>query len=143
MAIPKNQVRSRNTIDQHEHCDDADAKRVMIVDQNGNPIDSGNPLPTTTVLSSAKVPKIFEVDMPLADTEYEFEFPENTRMFVLKFIKNKRNIQYTYVATESGTKYSIIRPGNNLSIEDLLLGSGEVTIYFQSKQANNKALFDV
>lgn len=44
-GIPNNQVKPVNTIIQSEHCDDADAKRAKLVDENGDPINSSNPLP--------------------------------------------------------------------------------------------------
>jgi hypothetical protein len=34
--IPKNQVRTRNSIEQHEHEDNADARRVVLVDNLGD-----------------------------------------------------------------------------------------------------------
>lgn len=43
--IPKNQIKSRNTIEQREHEDQAAARRVTIVDQDGNFQDSTNPVP--------------------------------------------------------------------------------------------------
>jgi len=46
-GIPKNQVRSMTAMAQDEHCDDADAKRVKIVDEDGEPINDTNPLPTS------------------------------------------------------------------------------------------------
>jgi len=48
MALPKNQVRTPNTLNQHEHEDDADAKRVTLVDQDGDFLDNDNPQPTLT-----------------------------------------------------------------------------------------------
>lgn len=33
--IPKNQIKSRNTIEQREHEDDASARRVILVDPDG------------------------------------------------------------------------------------------------------------
>lgn len=43
-GIPKNQLKTRNTIIQSEHEDDADAKRVLIVDELGNFNSPENPL---------------------------------------------------------------------------------------------------
>lgn len=41
--IPKNQIKSRNTIEQREHEDDASARRVVAVDLSGNFIGQQNP----------------------------------------------------------------------------------------------------
>lgn len=43
-TIPKNQVRTRNSIEQHEHEDNADARRVTIVDRDGIFNDTQHPL---------------------------------------------------------------------------------------------------
>lgn len=43
--IPNNQIKSRNTIEQREHQDDAAARRVLNVDADGNPITADNRLP--------------------------------------------------------------------------------------------------
>lgn len=49
--IPGNQIRSRNSIEQREHEDKAAARRVILVDEDGNPVNSDNPLPTDAVLN--------------------------------------------------------------------------------------------
>lgn len=48
--IPKNQIKSRNTIEQREHEDKAAARRVLLVDDEGVPYDESYPLPTSAVL---------------------------------------------------------------------------------------------
>lgn len=48
--IRGNQITDQRTIIQNEHEERADAKRVLVVDQDGNPITSSNPLPTTAVI---------------------------------------------------------------------------------------------
>lgn len=50
-GIPKNQIRSINKITEHEHEDNADAKRVVLVDENGEFISESNPLPTSAEFS--------------------------------------------------------------------------------------------
>jgi len=44
-GLPKNQIRTVNTIIQREHEDNADAKRVLLVDETGAPISDTNKLP--------------------------------------------------------------------------------------------------
>ena len=48
--IRNNQIKSINTMIQDEHEDSADAKRVLLVDEDGNPINSENPLQTTAIV---------------------------------------------------------------------------------------------
>lgn len=49
--IRGNQITDPRTITQNEHEERADAKRVLIVDEDGNPINETNPLNTTAVLN--------------------------------------------------------------------------------------------
>lgn len=49
--IRDNQVKSINNIHQDEHQDSADAKRVLLVDENGNVINEANPLPTNATFT--------------------------------------------------------------------------------------------
>ena len=44
---PKDKVKSLNSMQQSEHQDAADAKRVILVDENGDPYNSSNALPVT------------------------------------------------------------------------------------------------
>ena len=49
--IRGNQITDPRTITQNEHDERSDAKRVLIVDEDGNPINELNPLNTTAVLN--------------------------------------------------------------------------------------------
>lgn len=49
--IPKNQIKSRNVIEQREHQDDAAARRVILIDEFGNPFNDTNPLPAQAVIN--------------------------------------------------------------------------------------------
>lgn len=143
--IPNNQIRSRNTIEQHEHCDDASARRVKIVDEYGNAINDGNPLAVNATVSGAadaRSPFIFRIAMPSADTEYEFQFPLNTDQFILRPLKNKGLVKFSYIIGETNTAYDIIKPGNTLPKTDLKL-SGTTKIFFQSPIPNNTMLIQV
>lgn len=68
--IPNNQVRSRNKIEQHEHCDDANARRIKAVDTDGNPITIDNPFPV--ILSNGMEPIHVEVtDLSVQLTHFD------------------------------------------------------------------------
>jgi hypothetical protein len=49
--IRGNRITDQRTIIQNEHEESADAKRVLIVDENGNPINASNPLPTNATFT--------------------------------------------------------------------------------------------
>ncbi len=55
MSIPKNQIRSRNVIEQHEHEDNASARRVVFVGPDGNFIGHDPTVPLNVRLSDGSV----------------------------------------------------------------------------------------
>ena len=51
--IRGNQITDQRTIIQNEHDEKSDAKRVLIVDENGNPVNEDNPLPTNATFTGS------------------------------------------------------------------------------------------
>lgn len=133
--IPKNQVRSRNSIEQHEHEDQADARRVVLVDKCGEFIDSGNRLPVDAIVhlgSGADEPTIFNVNAALADTEYSQLLPDKTKHFMIKVRNNDAIMKLAFIAGDTSIKYVSVGYGNSYFIGDV-----EVTgmiIYFQTNK---------
>lgn len=139
--LPKNQVRSRGKIDQHEHCDDADARRVKIVDEVGDAINSGNRLPVDAVVNIAPgagvdEATIYNVSVVTANVEVSLALPADLAQLKLRIREPNRAavIQYTFDAGQSGTTYYSVKPGNTEVISDISF-SGE-TLYFQTTQSN-------
>jgi hypothetical protein len=78
-------------------------------------------------------PAIFNFAMPLANTEYGFTFPVNTRRYTLV---NRTNgmIKYSFIPGDSGIIYRTIPPGT-ASIQTNL-SKPSITIYLQSPSSN-------
>jgi len=138
--IPKNQVRSRNKIEQHEHSDAADARRVLPVDENGNPINAGNPLPVDVTISGesrAKTPFIYAISAATAGQEYSQLLPDNTAQIMLQCRKSEPTIRVAYAPNgTNGDEYWTVKPGNDYKEDNKkLIGK---TIYFQTNKDNQK-----
>lgn len=84
MAIPHNQLRSRNVIEQHEHCDEADARRIKHVDEFGSPINTQNPLPVRLTDGSLNIGSVnaqLEVQLShAADTPDPGDVPDSVQI---------------------------------------------------------------
>lgn len=135
--IPKNQVLTINTITQREHEDDAAARRSVLVDECGNPINEDNPLDITgdinVVVNPADTPVIANIPVALANTEALYAFPAGTSRFTLKVREGNAIIRYAWIAGDSGTDFITLPYGNQLDIRDVIL-TGK-TIYFQLSKA--------
>lgn len=136
MSLPLNKVRSIGTIEQHEHEDSASARRVLPVDEQGNPINADNPLPVDVTISGESKPDnptIFRVAVALANTEYSQLLPDKTAKFEIRVVELAK-LQFAFKINESGTNYFTIRPGTTYFNDDLnLVGK---SVYFQANKAN-------
>lgn len=134
MSLPKNQIRNPNSIRQAEHEDAADARRVLPVDVNGEPISLGNPLPVTGVTIEATYPDtsvIFNELVAVANSEVSVLIPAKTKMFTISTRTNKAIVlKYSFVASESATKYVTVKPGTIKEIRDISFDV-DTPIYFQ------------
>ncbi len=74
-------------------------------------------------------PKIDNVAMPTAATEYSYAVPVETNKILLKLRSTTSSFQLSYVAGETGTNYVTIGAGSAKTIDEL---KGGMTIYFQS-----------
>lgn len=134
--IPKNQVISRNSIEQREHEDAAAARRVLLVDEEGSAINENNPLPASVTIQGETQPdelEIFNLSALAANTEYSQQLPDNTSKFYLKARGNAK-LQFAFAAGESGTKFWTVFPGETYPVDGLKL-SGK-TIYVRSSKPN-------
>lgn len=133
--IPKNQIKSRNTIEQREHEDTAAARRVVPVDQDGDYFGtSGNPIyviPTTA--PSASDPDIFNVDVVNANQEYNQLLPDHTNALLIRVRDGEAKLQVAFNAGETGTKFITVSAGNNFYVSGVdLVGK---SIYFQASKS--------
>lgn len=138
MAIPKNKIRTRNNIEQHEHEDQADARRVVNVDENGEFQGTPeNPINVTGQLDiglGALNVNIFNISVPLANTEQFFAIPSNTKKLEIKIREGSGIIKYAFTSGNSSTNFITVKQGNKEVIEDINF-TGK-TLYFQTNKDN-------
>lgn len=137
-GIPKNQVRSRNVIEQAEHEDIADARRVLLVDKAGNTIgdSSGNPVFIEGNISvtegGASQPNVVNIELPAMDTEYDFTIPQGARRYSFRARGNAK-LTFNYVAASS--EFMTLYPGKIYEVNNLNL-TNFLTIFVKSNKNN-------
>lgn len=80
-----------------------------------------------TLESSSRVAFIENIVMPLANTEYSFTLPDNTKRFTIKLREDNAELKIKY---SSGGDYFILNRGN--SYDEMELDTNNVTIYFET-----------
>lgn len=137
VGLPKRQIRSIGAIEQHEHEDNASARRVVLVDFDGNPIDDQNPLSISGTISvavdSADTPTIYNLDVPNPNTEYSQVLPNNTKKLLIKSRIHNATLQFSFENGESATNFITVPFGTFYESDGLLLV--EKTLYVQSTKA--------
>jgi hypothetical protein len=133
--IRENQVKGINNIQQDEHQDSADAKRVLEVDESGNPYNSTNrkPVEATVNLTASKPgnPVIFNSLVTTANTQYSIILPDKTERFTVS-VRSKRAItlQYSFITGQTNTNFVTVPPGSTREITNIGL-SGVKNLYFE------------
>ena len=134
VGLPKRQIRSIGAIEQHEHEDNASARRVVLVDIDGNPITDQNPVPISGTISvavdSADTPTIYNLDVLVANTEYSQVLPSNTKKLLIKSRVHNATLQFAFAVGQSGTNFVSIPFGAFYESEGLLLVGK--TLYIRS-----------
>jgi hypothetical protein len=127
----KLKINTDGSIDSNVEIDAADGDNIAISDGVNdlliNPDGSinANINPSTTPIITNQI-------ATLANTEYSYTFPMNTKKFSLRTRGNAK-IQLAFVSLQSGTNFITISPGNSYEEKDLKLVS--VTAYFQLNKA--------
>lgn len=78
-------------------------------------------------------PKIENVAMTSANTEYSYAIPSGVNKILIKLRANNVDLKLSYTSGESGTTYLTIPAGSSKSIDDI---KGGLTIYFQAASAS-------
>jgi hypothetical protein len=140
--IPKNQIYSRNTIEQREHEDDAAARRVIPVDECGDPINEENPLPVSGTfvieVGVATNPNVFNFLATSINVEYQLVIPDDTKRYIFK-TREKAKVQIAFEPGESNTNYFTLKPGVSHSEENIKTTSK--VIYFRVAKPNTTIEF--
>lgn len=83
-------------------------------------------------IQGATTPTIQNTTLTVAGDEYPVAIPDGTKFFTIK-ARGTEKLQYAYVASESGTNYITIWPGDERLIKNL--STSALTIYVQSSTA--------
>ena len=79
---------------------------------------------------TGREPKIYNVSVPLANTEVSQALSDTTKKFTIKLRAGVGSLKFAFTATESASNYITVPPGCSYTDTDLQLSSK--TIYFQS-----------
>ena len=111
-----------------------DKDPVRVVDSDGDElnINPDGSINTTVSLSSLTAPVIANIPLILANTEYSYTFPTNTKKFRLN-VRGNAKLQFAFISGNTNTQYISVFPGNSHEETGLNIAS---TIYFQSNKAN-------
>lgn len=78
-------------------------------------------------------PTIYNLSVPLANTEVSQALPTNFKKLLVRCRGNART-QFSFTSGQSGTNYITIPMGSSYSADGLMVASG--TIYLQTSQAS-------
>lgn len=84
--------------------------------------------------------KITHVSCPVADTEVSHTLSANVQKIFI-FPLTKANIKFSFVATESGSKYVLIPKNNSFTIDDIKFPGS--TLYLQCDIINTVIVFEL
>lgn len=134
-SIPKNQITSRGTMEQQQHEEAAWAKRVLQVDETGNPYNASNRFPVDVIITPGggiTTPTIFNVTATLANTEYSQALPTATKQFFVKVRDGLSKLQLAFNPGDSATNYVTVAMGS-VYIEENVSLTGK-TLYFRTNK---------
>ena len=124
------------------------AKRVCVVDQCGRkykgivdnqgtlrfPVDANITVENLHVdIDNANKANIENINVAVADSEFSYTFPAQTKKFAIKVRDGKADLRLSYGVGETTTKYVKIRRGNSHSV-DAIDPEDPFTIYLQSSK---------
>lgn len=129
----KFKINADGSIDANIELDASDGDNVAIADPTtGNKLKVESDGSINANINPATTPLVINQIATLANTEYSYTFPANTKKFSLRTRGNAK-IQLSFVSSQSGTNFITISPGNSYEEKDLKLVS--VTAYFQLNKA--------
>lgn len=117
------------TLEKRKFQEDADGDVAVNVICNPDP---ENPQNTNAPLQNVLIKR---VAIAIANTEQSYVIPDGTRAYTLRNESKKDVIQWTFTATESGTQYRTLYPGESVEKDGLYLLTK--TLYFQSAGAGD------
>jgi len=126
MTLPRNRAQRDNEAFEENSGDQGVDRRVVVKNTAGDPANvSFTPSPSAITIYNKAVPS--------ADTEVSQSINSNTRQLIIR-ARGNTVIKFSFVATESGTKFTTIPVGSSLSLDNINLSSA--TIYLQTSKAS-------
>jgi len=98
--------------------------------------DSGTDTVDFTFVPGNTVTTIFNVSAPTAGVEVSQALPANSTGFVMQVRNDNEStakLQFSFVITESGTKFATVHPGSSYSDEKSRVAE---TVFFQTNKAS-------
>lgn len=92
---------------------------------------------TNVVVSGSTSPQVARVSIVLANTEYSYALPTNTKKYTIRLLGSQQ-LKVAFQAGQSGTDY-IPLPANGIHWEDGLSLTG-ISLYFQSPSSSQLAI---
>lgn len=79
-------------------------------------------------------PTVFNLSMPVANTEYNYTFPAALKQFTLK-PRGLSSLKLAYVSGETASNFATV-PAGAFYHENAILRSATLTVYIQANKAN-------
>lgn len=86
--------------------------------------------------AAASLPVVVNIDLTVANTEYSYTLPANTKRFLIK-LRGQAFLKLAFGAGTSGTVFVTIPPNANYAETELLVPS--LTLFFQSPTSTQLA----
>jgi hypothetical protein len=125
-------INSDGSIDCNVKVDAADGDNVAIKDSNGDELNINPDGSLNVVFNPLTTPNIQNITTVLANTEYSYTFPINTKKFKIRARGNAK-LQLAYTLGQTITNYITIVAGN--THEESGLSVTSLTAYFISNKA--------
>ncbi len=107
---------------------------VEVIIGNG----SANPVPVS--ISPAESARITNLSLPVANNEVAHSLVASLKQLIIRS-RNKKKIQFSFVVSESGTKFITLEAGATLALEGLLF-TGE-SLYLQSPNITTVEILEI
>lgn len=85
--------------------------------------------------AGVRTPTIANVSATLANTEYSYALPNNTKRFLIRVREGKAKLQLAYNNGDSGSNYITLELGTSLVEDSVIMDTG-MTLYFQVNKYN-------
>lgn len=125
-------IESDGSINANTEIDAADGDNIAIKSSAGNELDIDVDGAITTKIKGANTPTIVNIQTVLANTEYSYTFPNNTKRYRIN-TRNNAILQFAFISGQTNTQYIKINPGSYY--EESGLDILTVTVYFRSNKA--------